>query len=313
MTAAPSSLPRATLAAGAPCPCRGPIPVGATGAGQLASASCKVCSGWGTVASRWHGWTLEGETLSPPQAPSPPALGRALETACDCVLPYWRLHTERAGEPKANWVPLDARGDYHARKGCGTCGGSGRVEPPPPPSSLGHTRGSYCDCIWTNGHVGRRDCERCKGSGVIEPKPAGTPLSQAEVERRCTPPKLPYVPLTVADEALGASESRALPIVTEWVELSPTPEPARLTLAEVHALAERLWRERNPAGRVVVDQVSRRGHGAAQLLQTFLRCELDTAWAEVLFSVDPTEQQVADAIVQAWERVSDTIARGWRP
>jgi hypothetical protein len=85
------------------------------------------------------------------------------------------------------------------------------------------------------------------------------------------------------------------------------PDPERLTtLAAVHALAEELWREHNPAGRVVVDRVSR-GPG------TLVRFELG-AWAsESLLQREPSPEDVRGACDGAWRAASDSIARRWRP
>jgi hypothetical protein len=95
-----------------------------------------------------------------------------------------------------------------------------------------------------------------------------------------------------------------------YPSLAPhAPDPERLTtLAAVHALAEQLWREHNPAGRVVVDSATHEGER-----WTLVRCSLGAWSQDVLVEVAPTRGQVDLAVGRCWREVSDRVARGWRP
>jgi hypothetical protein len=103
---------------------------------------------------------------------------------------------------------------------------------------------------------------------------------------------------------------------------SHAPDPERLTtLAAVHALAEQLWREHNPAGRVVVDRIQREKFFAANGIAsadgtgpaTFVKFELGVGSADTMLPLEPTAEEVATGVGQAWAIVSDQVARRWRP
>jgi hypothetical protein len=98
------------------------------------------------------------------------------------------------------------------------------------------------------------------------------------------------------------------------------PDPERLTtLAAVHALAEQLWRERNPAGRVVVDRIQREKFFAANGIAsvgetgpaTLIAFDLGAGSADTMLPPEPTAVEVAAGVGQAWAIVSDQLARGW--
>lgn len=97
--------------------------------------------------------------------------------------------------------------------------------------------------------------------------------------------------------------------------INPVPDPAsRLrSLEAVRAMAERLWQECHPAGRVVVDRVVKCQRWPHDEPRTLLVAELGEVRAELLIAEAPPPDEVEGAIEELWRGVSDVVARGWRP
>jgi Arc/MetJ family transcription regulator len=98
----------------------------------------------------------------------------------------------------------------------------------------------------------------------------------------------------------------------------PRSQGERLSLEQVRELATRLWQERNPAGRVIVDFVSRTRKGGPLCYTdgrkaVLLRVELGTWSDETVFAEGPSAEDIEQNIEAAWREVSGEIARGWKP
>jgi hypothetical protein len=98
----------------------------------------------------------------------------------------------------------------------------------------------------------------------------------------------------------------------------PRSRGERLSFETVREVATRLWQEKNPAGRVIIDRVSRAGKGQPlcytdERKAVLLRVELGTWSDETVFAEGPSAEDIEQNIEAAWREVSGEIARGWKP
>jgi hypothetical protein len=324
-----------TLAAGEPCPCRGTVRNARGIAGYLRpDDACAVCAGQGTVLLAFHGWTCSPEVVSGGKAFAPdghravriggiacgcdrtrwcgrcegarvlwseraPARTAPKLEKCDCVVSSWAVREQPASDPR-RFSCVDTFEDLWADLGCGECKGRGYVEgrtaepvgkteEPQPIALTAVVRGGVPSGVKVVAMLEEVERLRAEGKDVVA-------IIGAREGVRVIP-----------DGKLTVLPAPSYPEINE-IEGEPLT-----TLEAVWSFAERLWQEKNPHGRALVDRVTRCKRWPSDVPRTLLVVELGDIRCEQLLSEHPRTGEVEAMIEEAWREVSDKIARGWKP